>query len=311
VQDEPYECIIFLCEESIMPNLPLPLQQDVVIQNHTTGQVDFLEYAGNTLVASNLKDYGLGSDFKVVGSAAHAGGSELVTQSQTSGAVDLLFLDANANLVGSAMGTAVPHIVGLANDFNAGGGQVGPAAVAQLADGSLDLLGFNANGILVQSDLITNSVGLPHAVGVAAGNASVQTIQQPGGGFPTNDVVVTQLADGSVDFLGFSGTFAAKNVAFTASLLVAGSAGTPPIGAVNQNIAQNFNERDPTTGTEGIHTISQLSNGQLDAVFFDSGINDNTHDGREYASTLFNNSSFSGWDVVDGGVSVHTLFPIS
>jgi hypothetical protein len=291
-----------------MPNLPLPLQQDVVIQNHTTGQVDFLEYSGNTLVASNLKDYGLGSDFKVVGSESHAGGSELVTQSQSTGVVDLLFLDANANLVGSAMGSAVPHIVGLANDFQAGGGQVGPAAVSQLANGSLDLLGFNANGILVQSDLIVNSVGLPHAVGVAAGNATAQTIQTTGG-FPTNDVVVTQLADGSVDFLGFSGTFAAKNVAFTASLLVAGSAGTPTIGAINQNIAQNFNERD-ANNTEGIHAISQLSNGQLDGVFFDSGINDINHSGTEYASTLFN-QSFSGWDVVDGGVSVHTLFPIS
>ncbi|MBR0939465.1 hypothetical protein [Bradyrhizobium jicamae] len=296
-----------------MPNLPLPLQQDVVIQNHTTGQVDFLEYSGNTLVASNAPPtLALGADWKVVGSEASTmagAATELVTQSQSTGQVNFLFLDTHANLVASSMGSVVPHIVGLANDFFAGGGQVGQTAVSQLADGSLDLLGFNAAGTLVQSDLITNSVGLPHAVGVAAGNASVQTIQTTQG-FPTNDVVVTQLADGSVDFLGFTGTFAAKNVAFTASLLVAGSAGTPPIGAVNQNIAQNFNERDPTTGTEGIHTISQLPSGQLDAVFFDSGINDTQHAGTEYASTLFN-QPFSGWDVVDGGVTAHNLFPIS
>jgi hypothetical protein len=290
-----------------MPDLPMPLQQDAVIQNNTTGQVDFLKFLGNNLVTSSLKDYGLGSNWKIVASDNGAGiptASELVAQNQTTGQIDLLFLDASANLVSSALGSIVPHIVGVGLDLGTVAGQQGHTMVSQLPNGQLDFLGFNAAGTLISSDLLPN-VGLPTAVGVAAGNASAQTFA----GFPAQDVVVTQLADGSVDFLGFSGTFATHTLAFTASFLVAGSAGTPPIGAVNENIFNNFNERDPTTNIEAIHPISQLSNGQLDALFFDTGINDAAGRGTEYASTLFNLVE-PGWSVVEGGVTVHNLFPI-
>ena len=49
-----------------MPFLPTPLQNNVVIQNSTTGVVDFLKYEGSTLVASSAHDYGLGANFKIV-----------------------------------------------------------------------------------------------------------------------------------------------------------------------------------------------------------------------------------------------------
>jgi hypothetical protein len=59
--------------EVVMPDLPLPSQTDVTIQNQTTGQVDYLKYEGNVLVGSNLFDYGLGSDLKVVATRSRVG----------------------------------------------------------------------------------------------------------------------------------------------------------------------------------------------------------------------------------------------
>ena len=69
-----------------MPDLPLLSQTDVTIQNNTTGQVDYLKYQGSTLVASNLKDYGLGADWKIV--AFDLGANNLpglVAQNQNTG----------------------------------------------------------------------------------------------------------------------------------------------------------------------------------------------------------------------------------
>jgi hypothetical protein len=291
-----------------MPDLPLPLQQFVTVQNDTTGQVNYLNFHGNTLVGSSLKDYGLGSPWKVVGSSfLNADGfPDLVAQNANTGQVDFLFLDANANLIGSALGSVgMPHIVGNGLDFGTVPGQVGNTMVSQLPNGQLDFLAFNASAQLISSQLLPN-VGLPQAVGVAAGSASPQTFA----GFPAQDVVVTQLADGSVDFLGFSGSFSNKTLAFVASFLVPGSGGTPPIGAVNQDRDNNFNDSNAGLNpTEAIHPISQLANGQLDAVFFDSGINDAAHRGTLYASTLFN-LSLPGWHAVDGADVAHNLFPI-
>ena len=38
---------------------PVPSQHDVVMQNQMTGQVDFLQFNGTTLVASLLENYGI------------------------------------------------------------------------------------------------------------------------------------------------------------------------------------------------------------------------------------------------------------
>src|SRR6266404_55697 len=151
-----------------MPDLPLPLQQDAVIQNNTTGQVDYLKFIGTTLVESALKDYGLGSAWKIVTSDFLNGDAnpDLVAQNVNTGQVDFLFLDANANLIGSAAGSSVPHIVGVGLDFGTVAGQAGHTMVSQLANGQLDFLGFNAAGTLISSDLLANTVGLPRAVGV-------------------------------------------------------------------------------------------------------------------------------------------------
>src|SRR6516225_10086780 len=157
-----------------MPDLPLPSQTDVTIQNQTTGVVDYLKYEGSTLVASRAFDYGLGSDFKVVASDDQPGTGTtiLVAQSASTGRVDFLNLDTNGNLVSSAMSSvAVPHIVGFSDDI--GGSTSNGTLVSQLPNGELDFLAFNqSTGALSASDLVTNTVGLAHAVRVSAFNST-------------------------------------------------------------------------------------------------------------------------------------------
>src|ERR1700735_1556941 len=140
-----------------MPFLPTPLQNNVVIQNNTTGVVDFLKYEGSTLVASSAHDYGLGADFKIVAEE----GNILVAQSQKTGFVDFLTIGANGNLVASAMSSvSLPHIFGFSIDTTEFG--------SQRADGEIDMLKFNTTtGVLTASSLVAGSAGLPTAVGIS------------------------------------------------------------------------------------------------------------------------------------------------
>jgi hypothetical protein len=54
-----------------------PSQTDAVIQNETTGVVDYLKYKGSTLVASNTINYGLGSAWKIVADGNFSGNEDL------------------------------------------------------------------------------------------------------------------------------------------------------------------------------------------------------------------------------------------
>ena len=154
-------------------------REHVTVQNTTTGQVDYLQFLGNTLTGSSLHDYGI-AGWNIVGNSDILGTLHdgLVAQNPTTGFVDFLGLDANANLELTALSNvAVPHIVGQ-GIFNGTGpiqgipGQAGfPSTfVSQLPNGQLDFLASNSNGQLIGSDLIPNSIGLPQAVGVAASN---------------------------------------------------------------------------------------------------------------------------------------------
>jgi hypothetical protein len=290
-----------------MPDLPLPSQTDVTIQNQTTGAIDYLKYEDNTLVASRFIDYGLGSDFKVVASTSMGGTLELVTQSASTGHVDFLKLDAMGNLIGSAMSSVgVPHIVGLSAGIGSNAGDVTGVFASQLTDGELDFLEFNiGTGALTKSDLLPGTAGLPHAVATAVTGFTFPEFL----GVGNLDTVVTQLADGSIDLLGFNGTFG-TTLAFTASDLLAGSAGTPAIGAANQNFGFNQNLIDASTLTEGLQLIGQTAGGQPDVLYYDTGKNDPMNAGWLYATNLLNNS-FSGWNVVDGGYVSHSIFPVS
>jgi len=77
-----------------MTNVPVPAQHDMVMQNQTTGAVDFLEFNGTQLVGSFMKDYGL-SGWKIVASGDFNGDGnmDLVAQHQSLfGELDFLFL---------------------------------------------------------------------------------------------------------------------------------------------------------------------------------------------------------------------------
>jgi hypothetical protein len=284
-----------------MPNLPIPSQTDVTIQNQTTGAVDYLDYSGNTLVGSALVDYGLGPSWKIVASDFGANGLPgLVAQNSTTGFVDFLTLDSSAHLIASAASSVpVPHIAGFALD-------IGQTLVSQLPNGELDFLKFNTTtGALTASDLLSNTVGLPNAVGVAAWNLTPPEFHLTG----TTDTVITQLADGSVDVIGFTGAFN-TTLTYSASYLIPGSTGAPNIGEVNPNIGENFNVIQAGSNIEGLQAVSQTSDGHLDALYYDTGTNDAAHQGILYASNLLN-GSYAGWSGVDGGLVNHTdLFPI-
>jgi hypothetical protein len=290
-----------------MPDLPLPSQTDVTIQNQTTGAIDYLKYEGSTLVASQAFDYGIGSDWKVVASGPIGGSPGLVVQSQSTGFLDFLSLNATGHLVSSAMSSVgVPRIVGHSAGIGSNVGDLPGVFASQLPDGELDFLEFNTStAALMKSDLLAGTAGLPHAVGTAVGGGSFPEFL----GVGTSDTVVTQLPNGSLDLLGFNGTFG-TTLALTASDLLAGSAGMPAIGAVNQNFGYNQNELDASTNTEGLQLIGQTAGGQPDVLYYDSGKNDPMNAGWLYATNLLNNS-FSGWNVVDGGYVSHSIFPVS
>ena len=289
-----------------MPDLPLLSQTDVTIQNQTTGQVDYLKYQGSTLTGSVMADYGGGSDWKIVADD----GSTLVEQSQSTGLVDFLNIGAGGALKTSAMSSvAVPHIFGLAPDAGVFG--------SQLADGELDFLQFNAaTGALTASDLVAGSAGLSKAVSISAPGSG-----SPGGpawaglgiglGGSFGDIVETQLADGSPDMIGFSGSFPAGNLAVNSSFLIS-APGTPAFGEANPDIANGWNLRDSGGGPQGLQEIAQTASGQIDALYYDTGLQDPvaSNQGILYASNLL--GSFPGWNVVQGGPVNHNLiFPIS
>jgi hypothetical protein len=297
-----------------MPQLPVNIENDFTIQNNTTGQVDYLQFQGNTLTHSTMFDYGI-AGMNIVSSdyTGPLGFYSLVAQNPTTGVADFLGLDSSGHLVSSAMSSSLPPIVGYGTFGNSVAGQSGPELVSQLANGQLDLLAFNSSGALISSDLVANSIGLPHVVGAAVtnnGNPEFEAFS----GIGTNPKaynVVTQLADGSLDAIGFSGDFAGGTLGVSNSFLLPGSAGSAPVGALNQDIGGlNENIKD-TAGHQGVQMVSQLASGQLDLLSFDSGYNDAVaNEGTLYASNL-TNPAFPGWHPIDGGVVANTLFPIT
>jgi hypothetical protein len=235
-----------------MPNMPVPTQNDVVIQSQTTGAVDSLEFIGNQLVASQEIDYGLGSDFKIVAAGNFGTSAALVAQSQTTGVADLLFLNPYGQLTGSELGTTpLPRIVGAAWDIPSSQG-IGTTLVGQSADGSLDLLGVDYNGNLATSQTIAGTAGIPRAVGVGEGADGHSNMFQ---GVGNNDTVVTQLADGRVDLIGLSGN-ASGSITLGGTDLLSSTLGLAPIVDVNPYNNTNENVRDPNTGNEGSQFIT-------------------------------------------------------
>jgi hypothetical protein len=298
-----------------MPTLPVSTQTDVVTQT-STGAINYLKFVGNTLVASNLQNYGLGS-FKVEASGNFGPTGLALVAQNAAGRVNFLYINPNGTLNSTNLiAGSFPVIRGEGN-FGAVAGQVGPALISQLANGQLDMLAFNATGTFIASDLVPNTAGLPTVVGgssaigaLAMFNSTfVQALP-----FPTS--VLVQYPNGQIDQIGLSGSFAAGNLAFAFSNLVPQSIG--PVGAVNTNFSLggpgNGVSRDtlsPVTLSLGVEVATQSSTGSIDVVYFDSGYPGapTATEGALYASNLL--GSFSGLQVVDGGIVAQSIFPIT
>ncbi|WP_143271543.1 hypothetical protein [Bradyrhizobium mercantei] len=284
-----------------MPFMPVPLQNNVVIQNNTTGVVDYLKYEGSTLVASNTVDYGLGADWKIVANTS----STLVAQNQKTGFVDFLGIGANGVLTSSAMSSVpVPKIFGYANDAGAFG--------SQLADGTIDMLKFNTStGAFTASSLVAGSAGLPKAVGITAWNLNTPSWAGITSVGLNGDVIQTQLANGQVDVIGLGGTFnAGLNV--NASFLVANSVGTPGIGDLNSDsVGVGFNYQNGVGTPQGLEATTMTATGQIDLLYWDVGVPDTANAGLLYASNMLT-GSYAGWSVVEAGSVVSgKVFPVT
>jgi hypothetical protein len=299
-------------------------QHSVVIQNQTTGQVDFLRFNGSSLQASALRDYGI-AGWNVVangdfgGPAGTADGFiDLVVQNQSSGQLDFLWLNGSANLIGSALGPVVPHVVGSGffggPTFTVPTGQVGNTIVSQLANGQFDFLGFNGHGGLIASDLVANTVGLPTAVGVAESATNWPVFANNGA--TGNDNVLVQDAAGNLIAIGFTGSTASGGLTYSNSF----SRG--PLGdsifAVDQD--NNFGSRDANVVSivDGVTRETfdavgvNLATGRIDIHSWASGYGDLSHEGVSLGTINTNFSLSAGWQVVDAGLVDHvSLLPLA
>src|SRR5438477_9420723 len=285
-------------------------QHSVVIQNQTTGQVDFLRFNGSTLQASFLRDYGLGG-FTVVGNGDLNGDGlpDLVAQSNTTGQLDFLFLNATGNLVATALtSVSVPHAVGI-GVFNSG-----PAVVTQLANGQLDILSFNFTaGTLVASDLIANTVGLPHAVGVGESFTDWPVFANVGA--TGNDSVLVQYPDGTISALGFSGSLA-TGLTFTSSFS-RGPLGDGIFAVDQDNDFNHTRDANVVSVVDGVtretfDAVGVNATGRVDIHSWASGYGDLSHEGVSLGVVNTNFSLSAGWQVVDAGIVDHvSILPLA
>jgi hypothetical protein len=294
-------------------------QHSVVIQNQTTGQVDFLRFDGSQLQASVLRDYGL-SGWTVIGSGDFNGdgNADLVTQNNSSGQLDFLFLNATGNLTGSALSNVpVPHAVGVGVFFDSGpapAGQVGPSVVTQLANGQLDILGFNASGALVASDLIAGTVGLPRAVGVAESFTNWPVFANVGAA--GNDSILVQYADGTVVSLGFSGGVGTGGLSFTNSF-ARGPIGDTLFAPDQDNDFAHQRNANVVSVVDGVtretfDAVGVNADGRVGILSWASGYGDLSHEGVFLGTVNTNFSLSAGWQVVDAGVVAHTeILPLA
>jgi hypothetical protein len=188
------------------------------------GTLDFLEFQGTTLLAS---ESGFASwNIMAEGDFNHDGQGELVSQNPTTGQIDLLFVNNSGQLYQSELLQGDYWKVVGAGDFD-GSGRTGIAT--QNADtGQVDLLWFTGTQ-LTGSELLAQP--LPTIVGAADFNGDGQTD------------LVGQLPGGQLDFLFFNST------------QLAGSALTPesywPVHDVsNYGAADNSQmvSQDPVSG---------------------------------------------------------------
>lgn len=292
-------------------------QHSVVIQNQTTGQADFLRFNGNVLQSSVLRDYGIaGWTIVANGDFNGDGNPDLVAQNQSTGQLDFLYLNATGNMIGSALSSVVPHVVGAGVFGSPVPGQVGPELVSQLANGQLDILGFNASGQLIASDLIAGTVGLPHAVGVAE-SFSDWPVFANNGATGLDNVIVQSAVDNSIIALGFAGSFNGGTLTFTNSFSRGVLAGS--IFAIDQdNDFQHQRDANVSSTVDGVTretfdvvSVNTLAGNRIDLLSWASGYGDLSHEGVFLSAIPTNFNLSAGWQVVDAGIVDHvSILPL-
>ena len=287
-------------------------QHSVVIQNQTTGVVDFLRFNGSSLQSSILRDYGL-AGWTIVGNGDlnGDGNPDLVAQNQASGQLDFLFLNATGNLIASALSNVpVPHAVGV-GEFNGPNVNV----VTQLTNGALDILSFNYTaGTLTASDLVPGTAGLPTAVGV--GESFTNWPVFANNGTAGNDNVLVQYPDGTIDAIGFSGSV-------TTGLTFTNSFTRGPLGdsifAVDQD--NDFAHQRDANVVSTVDAVTRetfdavgvnAATGRVDIHSWASGYGDLSHEGVSLGVVNTNFSLSAGWQVVDAGIVDHvSVLPLA
>jgi len=295
---------------------PVNSTHDLVLQDPTTGAVDYLQFSGMNLIQSRMVDYGIGPVFHVATAGDFNGDGIQDLLIQKAGQVDFLFLNAAGALTGSALSpTFVPTIVGSGN-FGTFAGQTGPTVVSQLADGTIDLLGYNSSGVLIGSQTIAGTTGFAHVVAVGGGNIAGGAPEFVGVGAGTNSNITIQLADGTLDVLGFTGNVGTNGgITFTHSLAIAGTAGLGHVVATNQDFGNATNANIlGGSATQTAEFTTQSSDGHLTNVFVGTGYG-GAPEGQIFAQDAFT-QAFPGFNVVDAGKVAHGLnntgfFPIT
>jgi V8-like Glu-specific endopeptidase len=165
---------------------PAPGGLNTVLVQQPNGALDYLEFSGTNLIASDLvSPY---SAWNIAGEGSFNGQNALISQDPNSGAIDLLFVQ-NGALKGSLLeqGSGYGKVVG-AGDFDHSG-RTGIAT--QDASGQIDLLWFT--GTQLTGSLLLNGSYAP-VVGATDFNGDGKTD------------LVTQGSSGQLDFLSFTGT---------------------------------------------------------------------------------------------------------
>jgi len=200
--------------------------------------------------------------------------------------------------------------------FGSQPGQVGPSIVFQGRNGILEFQAYDAgHGLVRADDFVVNTVGLPHMVGVISSSNAASFPAFAGIGTTTNDNIVLQLANGSIDVIGFSGTAADGSLTMSSSFLLPGTVGSPTLFALNQDVSTLGTDSNVFATVDGVHRetvemVGQTTGRQPDLLMFNSGYGDPAHLGDEVGTLLGNFTLSAGWQLVDGGPVAQEIFPL-
>jgi len=203
-----------------------PLPTSVALIKESNGALDYLEFAGANLAASEeVSQY---TDWNIVaeGDFNHDGRTELIAQDPNSGAIDLLSIQ-NGGLQGSLLEQGDYWKVVGAGDFD-GSGRTG-IATQNTATGQVDLLWFSGTQ-LTESVLLDGSY--QPVVGAADFNGDGKT-----------DLVTQSQGGGPLDFLFFSNTALAGSFQTSESFWSVHDATNTGIPGQSSLLSQ-----DPTSG---------------------------------------------------------------